>query len=208
MAKLQTTQGHRFGRNQCLPLIGEVSISKEGFIEVENLDLAKQLEAMNIGFNIVSNKEIEKEKEEVKKEEIRPQTKESKPLEKSKEEGDKLAPQIEPSEPLNEIKVEEISEVDILENGESTDSEEEIAEVPSLDVEESGELEENEVLPNNEELKIEEEPSLEEVKKQKREQLEVLKMTDLQKLVEDFPKKEWSSLNKANLIDFILEQLN
>lgn len=53
MVLLKTALKHKWGRNAHLPIIGDVTISEEGIIEVESEEIAQQIEALEIGFNIV-----------------------------------------------------------------------------------------------------------------------------------------------------------
>lgn len=55
MVKLKTEHKHRWGRTQVLPAVGEIDISKEGVIEVENEDQAQELHNMKVGFEIVND---------------------------------------------------------------------------------------------------------------------------------------------------------
>lgn len=52
MVLLKTALKHKWGRNACLPIVGEVKISEEGIIEVESEEIAQQIEALEIGFSI------------------------------------------------------------------------------------------------------------------------------------------------------------
>lgn len=57
MIKLKTNESYKFGQINCLPIIGEVSISSEGIIEVESEEIALQIEELNIGFVVVGLEE-------------------------------------------------------------------------------------------------------------------------------------------------------
>lgn len=57
MIKLKTNESYKFGQINCLPIIGEISISSEGIIEVESEEIALQIEELNIGFAIVELEE-------------------------------------------------------------------------------------------------------------------------------------------------------
>ena len=52
MVLLKTALKHKWGRNACLPIVGEVTISEEGTIEVESEEIAQQIEELEIGFSI------------------------------------------------------------------------------------------------------------------------------------------------------------
>lgn len=52
MVLLKTALKHKWGRNACLPIVGEVKISEEGIIEVESEEIAQQIKALEIGFSI------------------------------------------------------------------------------------------------------------------------------------------------------------
>jgi len=58
MVLLKTTLQHKWGRNACLPIIGDVTISEEGTIEVESEEIAQQIEDLEIGFSIAEEVEI------------------------------------------------------------------------------------------------------------------------------------------------------
>ena len=53
MQKLKTDEQYKWGQKNIIPVVGEVSISDEGIIEVESLEIAKEIEACDIGFHIV-----------------------------------------------------------------------------------------------------------------------------------------------------------
>jgi len=53
MVSLKTELKHKWGRKACLPIVGEIKITEEGIIEVESEEIAQQIEALEIGFNIV-----------------------------------------------------------------------------------------------------------------------------------------------------------
>lgn len=54
MVYLKTEQKFKWGQRNVIPVVGEVSISDEGLIEVESLEIAKEIEATNIGFVVLT----------------------------------------------------------------------------------------------------------------------------------------------------------
>lgn len=53
MVLLKTALKHKWGRNACLPIVGDVTISEEGTVEVESEEIAQQIEALEIGFSVI-----------------------------------------------------------------------------------------------------------------------------------------------------------
>lgn len=53
MVLLKTALQHKWSRNACLPIVGEVKISEDGTIEVESEEIAQQIENLEIGFSVV-----------------------------------------------------------------------------------------------------------------------------------------------------------
>lgn len=77
--KLQTRDEWRFGNKVSLPDIGDVEVSIEGYIEIENEAAAYALHNMNIGFYL-----LDKDTAEV--ENIQPKAHNTAPLDDSNEE--------------------------------------------------------------------------------------------------------------------------
>lgn len=53
MVLLKTELKHKWGRNACLPIVGDVVVSEEGIIEVESEEIAVQIENLEIGFSVL-----------------------------------------------------------------------------------------------------------------------------------------------------------
>lgn len=151
MTKLKTEQEYKFGQKRILPFIGEVQISNEGFIELEDEQIAQQIEDLEIGFTIVGKvSESSTITHPVKVEEIKPKV-----------------------------------EVDTL---------------SSLD------KKEEEIKPQTTESTTVVD-SITQVAAQEEVILENLTVDKLRELAAPFPKEEWNTLKKVELITYIKTQL-
>lgn len=143
--KLRTEDSNKFGQTNVIPYAGEVQISKEGVIEVDQ-EVAQQVVNSDIGFTFVNEKGGNKDSVKKTVETIPPQTENSDKL-PGTEAGETIPPQTNPDELKKEL-------------------EEQITAIKSMN------------------------------------------MQDLQKTAEAFPKEEWISLKKQELVDYLINKIS
>lgn len=179
MITLKTKLEHRWGTNRVLPVVGEVFISEEGTIQVKSLEIAEQLQDSGCDFFIVKGGKEETGKVV------------DKDLVKTKEttvESDEIKPQTDEDGELEKGK----------EGDEIKPQTEPNGELGTAATSEGQKSKEDSKLPEPSNTPLEEDPAVE---------LAKLKVLDLQTLAAPFPKEEWVTLKKDDLINYLVVKL-
>lgn len=112
MIALKTDLKHNYDRKLCLPIVGEVFISKEGTFDIEDEEAARKLVALGIGFFVKGSGKLEDGglgiDGFVKRNILSPDSNEL----SGKSEDGALAPKVEDDE-LNKSKVEGFNEKEV-----------------------------------------------------------------------------------------------
>lgn len=197
--KLKTEQQHRWGTKRILPIVGEVEVSSTGEIEVATKEEALALESADCGFFCVNPTVDTTIVSKVSTEKVVVATPEVTLVDETlKSETETVtSPEVPVTETTNTTETPDTLEPQVTEEGDLSSSSKETLEPQ---VKEEGDLQKADETKTTE---VDEE----QVKSMK-DTLLTLKVDELQKLAESFPKAEWKDLKKDQLIAYLLEKLN
>lgn len=205
MIVLKTDLVHRWGTQRVLPIVGEVSVSESGTIEVPTQEIAEQVANSGCGFFIVIEEEVEKgtttpsaaeELEKTKETPVKPDVLQPK--------ADIGTEELDKTDPVDDIKG--LNSTNDLQQGLGTDVTTEEQKVKEGDLSDP-KSPENDIKEQTDDInKLENELTGDNERDLKAE-LTSLTYVKLQELAKPFPKKEWNNLKKDDLVDYLVKQI-
>lgn len=215
--KLKSTKKHLYGRTNSVPYAGTLEISAEGFVEIEDEEIANKVVALDCGYVHVDAKgepvveETEEEDESEKIEKV--ETDEIGKADKKEDENEigtaedkkedvisgvvKTAEGTETPPATEETKTEEPAAEATSESTEGTEDKKE--EAPAAE-------EKKEEAPEDKKEESTEDQTPEQIEEMKKE-LGKMKVADLQELAKPFPKKDWKDLKKDDLVSYLADKI-